>query len=165
MQSEVLDFIVESEQPQIGRDRRTRSTDQASELALGINLSRVQKILVVQGLFEGVRMPLELEAARFSAFSTDLDVGSVFPISLINMELIPDHQGLIPASLRASNTWSLCVVGRNLATVLTSDAVNASIDYSRCFNRPTPFPVVVVDPSNRSFLVRLVGNDVMTLLR
>jgi len=62
-----------------------------SKFALGISLPRLQQILVVQGLLEGVGMSLELYPGRFRAFSADLDVGSVSLMSLKNMKLIPHY--------------------------------------------------------------------------
>ena len=79
---------------------------------MGIGLTRRQQILIMVGLFEGVGVLLFLELAGFSAFSTDLDKRGVFPMDLINMELIPDQQG-----------FSECITW---ATILSTTAIRAT---------------------------------------
>ena len=98
-----LDFGIEVQQSEVGGDGGAGGAAATRKVSLGVGLSRVEQLPEAEGLLDGVGVLDHLQAARFSLFSTDSDVGRIDPMSLKNRHFVPYQPGFSERNVRATN--------------------------------------------------------------
>ncbi len=96
------DLLIQPEETQVGRNRGAGRAGEPRQLTLGVGLAGLYQLAVVEGLLEGIWVFVYFEAAR-TVPTADADERGVPPMSLINIELIPDAGWFSESNLWATN--------------------------------------------------------------
>ena len=119
------DLLIQPEETQVGRNRGAGGAAEPRQLTLGVGLAGLYQLAVVEGLLEGIWVFVYFEAAR-TVPTADADERGVPPMSLINMELIPDA-----GWFSESNLWATKKV-RGFELYTQIPFLNSSISVTEC---------------------------------